>query len=474
LRVYGVGFNEMIREWLMFNRNVLIVACGLMMAGSVSAESASTQEKISRRPNIVFLFADDWGWGDLSCHGQEQYKTPHLDKLATQGTEFLQFNVGNPVCSASRTAVMTGQFPARHSVHQHFSDPQGNKARGMPDWLDPTAVMLPRLFKNAGYITGHFGKWHLTNTGCDDAPWPAEYGVDESGVFNGFGPQINAADASTYDKTIAFIKENKDNPFFVNVWMHEAHTPHWPKEQFLKEFENLDEQHQVYAAILAEGDCGVGRILKTLDDLGLADDTLVVFSSDNGPESTGGLNRKKWGDSALGTYYSVGTTGGLKGNKRSLFEGGVRVPFIVRWPGKTPAGKKNNTTVIAAVDLLPTFCKAADIKLPQAYKPDGENMLAAFLGEKVQRTQPIFWEWKGTASGQNWPRLGIRVGDWKLLMTDDGKRIELYNIPRDRAEQNNLANEYPEIVARLSKQVLGWKETLPEHPSAQCISKFRK
>jgi N-acetylgalactosamine-6-sulfatase len=349
----------------------------------------------------------------------------------------------------------------------------------MPDWLDPQAVQLPRLFKDAGYKTAHFGKWHLTNKGCDDAPPPTEYGYDESGVFNGNGPGIAASDSSTYDKTIDFIKKHKDSPFFINVWMHETHTPHFPKKQFLKDYEHLDEQHQVYAAIVAEGDHGVGRIMQTLDDLGLADNTLLIFSSDNGPERTGGSKRQRQrvlenGVPVYYTYYSVGSTGGLRARKRSLYEGGVRVPFFVRWPGKVPSGKKNDTTVISAVDLLPTFCKAAGIELPSEYKPDGEDMLDAFLGNEVSRTKPIFWEWKGRRDGDNWPRLGIRDGDWKLVMNYDGSRKELYNIPQDRAEQNNVAKPHPEIVEKLSEEVLTWQKTLPEHPAKHCISKLRK
>jgi N-acetylgalactosamine-6-sulfatase len=478
----------------LFKRDILL-ACFVGMAASVSAqvplfggdqenapankfEKEPQSQASSQRPNVIFLFADDWGWGDLSSHGHKQFKTPNLDKFAAQGTEFTQFTVAAGVCSPSRAGVMTGHYPARYSIHQHFANPTINKGFGMPDWLDPTGVMLPRLFQEAGYKTAHYGKWHLTNSGCDDAPWPAAYGYDDSGVFNGYGPGIPASDATTYDKTIEFMTTHKEEPFFINVWMHEPHTPHFPKEQFLKEFEHLDEQHQVYAAIIAEADYGVGRVLQALDDLGLAENTLVVFTSDNGPERTGKRNpRDRFsdkGDSILFTYYSVGSSGGLRARKRSLYEGGVRVPFFVRWPGKVPVGKKNDTTVISAVDLLPTFCKAAGIDLPDDYQPDGEDMLDAFLGKEVARTRPLFWEWQGSRAGDDWPRLAIRAGDWKLVMNLDGSRQELYNIPQDRAEQSNVAAEYPEVVQKLSIAVLKWKETLPAAPDENCISKLRK
>ncbi len=450
--------------------------CSLLVTAGLCAALATIHAD-ERPPNIIFLFADDWGWGDLSCHGHEHFRTPHLDKLAAQGTSFTQFTVASGVCSPSRAAVMTGHYPARYSIHQHFADPQHNKKCGMPDWLDPSVVQLPRLLGKAGYKTAHYGKWHLTNSGCDDAPHPSAYGYDDSGVFNGYGPQIPASDATTYDRTIDFIRKHRDQPFFINVWMHEPHTPHWPKPEFLETFKDLDEQHQVYAAILAEADHGVGRIMQALDELGLAKDTLLIFSSDNGPERTGGSKSKHHGDNtgkALGTHYSVGSSGGLRARKRSLYEGGIRVPFFARWPGRIAAGETDDQTVISAVDLLPTFCELAGAALPQDYTPDGQSMVDALLGKEVTRNKPLFWQWRGPGSGDNWPQLGIRDGKWKLVSNSDGSRMELYDIPRDRAEQNNLAAQHPEIVEQLTEVLRSWEQSLPAQPAAHCISKLRK
>lgn len=171
------------------------------------------------------------------------------------------------------------------------------------------------------------------------------------------------------------------------------------------------------------------------------------------------------------TFYSVGETGGLRGRKRSLFEGGVRVPFIVRWPSRTPAGAKNDTTVITAVDLLPTLCAAAKVELPAGYRGDGENLLPAFSGQPVSRTRPIFWEWRGNATEPDyWPRLAVREGDWKLLLTSDAHRVELHDLGDDRAERRNVAGEHPEVVERLSRMARAWKATLPEKPDPACIS----
>jgi len=274
----------------------------------------------------------------------------------------------------------------------------------------------------------------------------------------------------------------RQSPFFVNVWIHQTHTPHFAKERFLRDCGHLDERHRVYAAVVAEADHHIGRILRALDDLGLAENTLVVFSSDNGPEGTARDPKNKKGGGGYGTYYSTGSTGGLKGRKRSLYEGGIRVPFIARWPGHIPAGKVNESTVITAVDLLPTFCAAAGVTLPGGYRPDGEDMLAALLGEDVRRTKPIFWEWTGHEDARwsldagkklNWPRLGVREGKWKLLMTYDRQRLELYDVVEDGAEENNLAGTHPEVAERLANKVTAWKSTLPGKPPAHCLSSAR-
>jgi len=197
----------------------------------------------------------------------------------------------------------------------------------------------------------------------------------------------------------------------------------------------------------------------------------VIFSSDNGPEWTG-QNDKKTIRDGLGTYYSVGDTAGRRGRKRSLFEGGVNVPFIVRWPGHSPAGVKDNTTVIAAVDLLPTFCAIASVPLPSDYQPDGENMRQAFEGHPVARTKPLFWEWRGPSPEPDyWPRLAVREGDWKLVMGATVERIELHNLAKDPREKKNQASKEPDRVKRLSQMVLDWRDSLPEGPPADCISK---
>lgn len=196
------------------------VFCFSCQSNPKKTESSSPGNE---KPNIIFIYADDWGYEDLSSHGSTFCRTPNIDKMAEEGMDFQNFSVCNPVCSPSRTAIITGHFPARHSVHGHFATVKSQIARGMPDWLDPNVVMLPRLLKEAGYTTAHYGKWHLSNTHVSDSPSPLEYGYDDYDAFNVSSrfPQMSAD--STMTRTLSFIEKNKENPFYVNVWIHATH-----------------------------------------------------------------------------------------------------------------------------------------------------------------------------------------------------------------------------------------------------------
>ncbi|MBT5019011.1 MAG: sulfatase-like hydrolase/transferase [Planctomicrobium sp.] len=444
---------------------------------SLSLMGLTSEANADDRPNIIFIFADDWGYGDVGIHGSTFCKTPHLDQMAKEGMDFTNFTVNSPVCSPSRVAVMTGQFPARHCVHQHFQSVKAHMNRGMPDWLDPQAPMLPRMLKNAGYKTGHFGKWHLGSVG--DSPTEDAYGYDRFATFNGSGKnEIKKSGLASVDHAEALIRDFKDETFFVNLWLHEAHLAHFPQKKYLEQFKDLDEQKRVYASIIAEGDEGVGRILTLLKELDIDENTLVVFTTDNGPEFTRDAKHKYHGkdeSSGFGGYYSVGETGGLKGKKRSLFAGGIRVPFIVRWPGVVPSGKTDTTSILTAVDLLPTFLEVADVSLPDGYKPDGQSAFTAFKGEPLQRTKPIFWEWRG---GDNqdytWPSIGIRDGKWKLLVNKEQNKLELYDLESDWSEKHNVATDYPAVAHQLSEKLDAWKRSLPANPSKNSLSRARK
>ncbi|MEE1550594.1 MAG: sulfatase-like hydrolase/transferase, partial [Nitrospinaceae bacterium] len=308
-------------------------------------------------PNILFIFADDWGWGDLGCHGHPYVKTPNIDRLAKEGTDFHRFTVASGVCSPSRTAVMTGHFPARYNIDGHFAWVPSNAKRNMPDWLDPKAPLLSRFLKSAGYATAHFGKWHLANDMIPDSPTPDQYGFDVYGGFNCSGKQMPVHEDAR--NAIAFIEKNHKagKPFFINLWVHEPHTPFHTLPKYRKRFPELAERDNIYASVLSHADDRVGEVLAALDRLKLADQTLVIFSSDNGPaRAQPGTPLKSMYDTATGEGFSVaaakGITGGRKGYKAALFEGGVGVPFIARWPGKIAAGKVDKTSIFSAVDLL--------------------------------------------------------------------------------------------------------------------------
>ncbi len=427
------------------------------------------------KPNVIFLLADDLGWGDLSSHGSTFCRTPNLDRLASEGVDFHQFTTTSPVCSPSRAGFMTGKFPARFGIRSAIGGVRKNADIPQVDWLDPHAVTLPRLLKGAGYVTGHVGKWHLQSGQADDAPLPAAYGVDEYALFPGTAhPQAakTIKDHEIWGAAVDFVRRNRAQPFYLNVWMHETHLAHFPSPESLKDHAALDERQRIYAAVASDADRGVGQVLAALKELGLEQNTLVVFSSDNGPENTHATMKEMRG--GYGGFYSVGETGGHKGRKRSLHEGGVNTPFIVRWPGRIPAGRVDKPTALSATDLLPTVCAAAGVKLPADFTGDGENMLAAWRGETVARTKPIFWDWNGTNKPPtNWPRWAVRDGEWKLLIDDD-QRAELYRIAEDRSEAHNLAAQHPEIVARLRGQLDAWRATLPKTPPAEFTSKKRR
>jgi len=452
-------------------RRRFLAAAGAAVAFSPVARSLQSSPK-RLRPNFVFIFADDLGWGDLSCYGNRQIRTPNLDRLAAEGTLFTQFYVNGSVCSPSRTAFMTGHFPARHRVHGHFASHQQNAARAMPDWLDPKVPTITGLLKKAGYATGHFGKWHLGSG--DGAPSPGEYGIDEHATVNSNGPQLEGTSdpyfrakstALIVDKTIEFIEKNRERPFYVNVWTLIPHATLHPTDEQMKPYRRFAPPgvpykgvKQIYYATIGDLDRQVGRLVDKIDELGLGANTLIAFSSDNGPEDL---------DIRNAVHSGIGNTGPFRGRKRSLYEGGIRMPFIVRWPGRVPAGRVDETSIVAAVDWLPSLCSLAGVRIRPELHCDGQDMSAAMLGKAVERQKPLMWEWRFRVFGE-WvhrsPVLAIREGRWKLLMNPDRSRIELYDIPSDPTELDNLAERYPEIVERMARKVLDWQKTLPKGP----------
>lgn len=447
-----------------------------VLLGTLSLSAHAADATAVARPNLVFIYADDLGFGDLACHEHPHIQTPHLDRLTREGTDFWSFTVVNPVCSPSRTGIVTGQFPSRWGAHQHFATHQQNVERNMPDWLDPAAPLLPRILHDAGYATGHYGKWHLSGGGIADAPLPTAYGYDDAAVWTGPGrhvfdgtdykfdntdgaPHDNVAaswiSVAATDHAVQFIRDHQAEPFYINLWLHETHHLVSATEADKQPYAEIDEPQRTYYAAVTRADRQVGRILQTLDELGLANNTIVIFSSDNGPENSHpNLGQK--------LYYSVGSTGGLRGRKRSLLMGGVNVPFIVRWPGVVPAGRVDKETALAGVDVMPTLLAATGVSAPEGYVADGENMLAALRGESVRRTKPVFWWWQGNHAGDDWPAFAMRNGSWMLVLDESKVRAELYDVVADRSQQHNVASEHPERVSQMRAAIDEWFATLPK------------
>lgn len=444
----------------------------LTVAALVNTPGMPREASGESRPNFVFVLADDLGWGDLGCFGHRELRTPNLDRMAAQGLRFTQFYVCSGVCSPSRAAFLTGRFPARFGIHGHLDTPEKNARRGMPNWLDPALPTLPRLLQEAGYRTAHFGKWHLGAS--PDAPPATAYGFDIHRAVNANpdGWDVNQAyfraQSSRYfmDEALKFIEANRDRPFYVQTWLLLPHAILHPTDDQMKPYQRFAPAKNlpykgtkpIYYGSVSAIDAQMGRLLKRLDELNLSENTIVVFTSDNGPE-----------DIALRTaaHSGIGSAGPFRARKRSLYEGGVRVPFIVRQPGTVPAGKVDNTSILAGCDLLPTFCALAEVELPRGIDLDGEDRSGLWRGRPQPRTRPLMWEWRFGVMGHVWnkcPILAIREGDYKLLMNPDRSRIELYDIPRDPTEQNNLADAHADIVERMATQVLAWQKTLPPGP----------
>lgn len=463
-----------------------LISSILLITSAVSAFAAHHEEHTSTavdgaKPNILFIFADDWGWGDLSCHGHPYVKTPNIDRLAKEGTDFQNFTVASGVCSPSRTAVMTGRFPARAGVTGHFAWVKDNARRNMPDWVDPELPMLPRILQRAGYMTGHFGKWHLANDMIPDSPRPEVYGYDMVGAFNCSGEQMPVHDDAKNAIKLIEKSQAAGKPFFINLWVHEPHTPFHTVQEYRDRFPDLAEPDNIYASVLSHADDRIGEVLDTLDRLGLTENTLVIFSSDNGPAGSGGKlpELKLSYDTATGEGYNlgaaVGTTAGRKGRKTNAYQGGIGVPFLVRWPGHVSVGAVEDVSWISAVDLLPTFCEIAGAEIPAGLELDGVSQVSVLKGEpKTLREKPLFWKKQSVVSGRVSADDYVIIDQkWKLLADADFKGIQLYDITRDPLEKNDIKKSHPEVVTELTEKLHQWIATLPTEVDPKLFSAER-
>ncbi len=429
------------------------------------------------RPNIILILTDDMGYGDVGCYGGNFAPTPNIDRLAREGIRFTQYYSAAPICSPSRAGLTTGMCPGRWNVTSYLQTRDGNRACDQADFLDPRAPSLARTLRAVGYATGHFGKWHLGG-GRDvtNAPPFAAYGFDEhAGTWESPEPHpdITATNwiwspqdkvkrwnrtAFFVDKTLDFLRRHPKQPCYVNLWPDDTHTPWVPSQERLGLYPNGPAEERKFRAVLDEYDRQLGRLLAGLEELGLEERTLVIFTSDNGPLPS----------------FRGSRSGGLRGSKLSLYEGGIRMPFIVRWPGHVPAARVDEQTVLAATDLYPSLCALAGAELPSGVGFDGENLSSALLGAPAARTRPLFWEYgrnnrafafPGNGFDRS-PNLAVREGDWKLLVNANGSDAQLYNLKADARETRDVFASNSELATRLKVQALSWRKGLPLLPPA--------
>lgn len=423
------------------------------------------------RPNILVVLADDLGYGDLACFGSKDVKTPNLDRFAAEGLKFTACYAGHPNCSPSRTALMTGRTPTRVGVRDWIPEDS-------PVHVRASEIMVARLLQQAGYSTCHTGKWHLNGEfNKPTQPQPSDHGFDwwfstqnnaypkhhnpdnfvrngkEVGRLEGYAAHLVANEALHW---LADVRD-KTKPFFLYVCFHEPHEPIASDDQYAKLYPSDDPSYSAHHGNITQMDAAFGRLMRAMDEQGLRESTLVFFSSDNGP--------------AITVQHPHGSAGPLRDKKGAVYEGGIRVPGILRWPGHTRAGSVSDEPV-GLVDFLPTVCEITDILPPADRHLDGTSFLPVLDGKRVERKQPLYWHFNRASSV---PKVAMRDGDWKILaaldktppargndITEESERdfktanlvnFELYNLRTDVGEATNLAASEPRKLEELRIQM---------------------
>lgn len=445
-----------------------------------------TGVEASEHPNIIVVFIDDMGWSDLSCYNGKQAKTENIDALADEGVRFQNFYVNSPICSPSRVALSTGQYPQRWQISSYLAKRSLNNERGMAQWLNPDAPMLARQLKKTGYATGHFGKWHMGGQrDVGEAPLITEYGFDQSLTnFEGLGPRVlplkdaydgkpvkkhdlGSADlgrgpiiwkdrsvvtAAFVDEAIAFIDQSQmsGKPFYLNLWPDDVHSPFFPPE-VLRDKTN-ESKKELYYAVLDAMDQQLGKLFdKVKGSENLRANTLILVMSDNGHEE------------------GAGNAAPLRGAKTWLYEGGVRSPLIVWGPGllaENVEGTINDKSILCAMDVNRSLYSITNAPLPTNTQFDGEDLSKTILGHtKDSRQQPIFWrrppDRPGTQQQDN-PDLAVREGNWKYYINYDGSDPQLYDLNDDISETNNIVQQNPNVAANLREQIKNWNSQIPK------------
>lgn len=464
-------------------RTLAIVFALVLAAGPATAAPP--------RPNILFILTDDLGLGDLSCYGGTlDVKTPNIDRLAREGKKFERFYVAMPICSPSRAAFLSGMFSPETQLTNYLQDRRGNVESDQNDYMEPSRAHLPRSFKAAGYATCHVGKWHLGGgRDVDNAPSILNYGYDEAystweaprvnrdpklGINHAPWDKVRSDPGQVprhrrtehmVDRTLDFLKRKRGKPCFITLWPDDLHTPFWPSPEMKEKHGGNGEDDgdiRNFYGVLEEYDRQIGRLLDGLKKLGLEENTIVVFTGDNGPAP----------------HYNHRRTRGLRGGKLSLYEGGIRQPLLIKWPKRVKAGTTDDYSVLSAVDMLPTLTALAGIKMEDgATSVSGLNRSRVIVGQNpMKREQLLVWEYGRTPKVprprnkkvDDSPNLAALYGEFKLLMNRDGSRVELYQAYSDSEETTNLAEDaqYKGLLSTMEKDVIRWADRLPHrsHP----------
>ncbi|QNN23744.1 sulfatase-like hydrolase/transferase [Planctomycetales bacterium ZRK34] len=422
----------------------------------------------SPRPNIIIIYADDMGYGDPGCYGGKLVGTPAIDALARDGVRCTDGYVTAPVCGPSRVGLITGAYPQRFGVQWN----QDGRLMKLP----PKHQILPQALRQAGYVTGLLGKWNFPPRPAGDVfdeardvmDWEGDYFPDEHGHYTGvdepkehasakvqgiWGPQ-RPDDEYLTDRigrhAVEFIDRHRDKPFFLYLAFNAVHTPLHAKKADRERFSHVKpEALQFYAAMVASMDENIARVLSKLDDAGLTDNTLVVFASDNGPAK---MPVKVW-PKDWPVDFLLGSAGPLAGHKAQFLEGGIREPFIFRWPAKLKAGQVYRQP-ISTLDLYATCCAAAGIEVPDGTHTDGVNLLPYLRGQQTGAPHDILF-WKLDDRG------AVRQGDWKLVLQSWKPKRQLFNLADDIGEQHDLSDQHPELTGRLHQAWLDWSAPFP-------------
>ncbi|MDF1823653.1 MAG: sulfatase [Verrucomicrobiales bacterium] len=421
----------------------------------------------TEKPNIVFFLADDLGWTGLRCVGSDFYETPNLDRLAGEGMKFTDAYAACTVCSPTRASVLTGKYPGRLHLTSFIPGQERPYAKlRTPDWtkgLETTEETLPELLRVEGYRTHHLGKWHLDFPDRADEG-PTSHGFDTSvdkpknakGYFFTKEDREELDTESTYatdffaEKAVELIDQGGDDPFFLYFAFHVPHTPIQGREDLVAYFEEKVDpeaihQNPVYAAMVKSMDMAVGKVLEALEANGISDETLIIFTSDNG-----GLTQRH------GKHDRFTENLPLRRGKGSAYEGGVRVPAIVKWPGHTEAGSSSSTPIMT-IDWLPTITDIAGAeKVPDDI--DGENLRPLLEGSPSSLDRDLFWHFPHYHAGGDGPYSAIRSGDWKLIERHESGTLELYNLSSDLEESNDLSASKKAKADRLHRKLKAWRK----------------